>query len=65
MESKKQTLVSLITELCLENKCHPTELAPFIRKQVRENKDWKGQLPPNLVLEAQRSLTNSHPEGWL
>ena len=64
-ETTKHILIEELERICLEQKCHPTELSPYVRKMVRSEQRWKGQLPSHLVLETQRSLSVNHPQGWM
>ena len=62
---KTQLLVMELEQLCLQQRCHPTELKSYVRKLVRKESKWKGQQPAHLLLEAQRNLAATYPQGWL
>lgn len=65
--NQKEThlLIAELEQLCLAQRCHPSELKSYVGKLTRTQKRWQGQQPAHLLLETQRNLAATFPQGWL
>ena len=63
--NQTELLIAELEQLCLSQRCHPTELKSYVGKLVRSERRWSKEQPSHLILQAQRNLAATFPQGWL